>query len=418
MHIYLGRWVWNKPEDIGLDDGEFRAPLSEDGDYRGNLSIRTGVVGATSGLSLFVYDRAVTDPGLTILTDDPQGIVSRTRIDALQQAILPPRSFTETRLHDIFWEMFNLMADPTGQTRWRKGLQPRHTGELNLWLGGVNIKRVKRLEIGAPEWVSVRNGLHSMYRKMRQRSDSDPRSLNLHRRWLSVQMEKFRVSDQTLFIPGDEEIVEPLPHHTTYTDDFTTDTDQTLSEYNSDYSMKSTQNVLEAVDAMSDAVVGGSESSWRLNLDLDSVDHKATGTKISGGTNSWRQTAARMESDNYDNFYAADKNSVANYRLKKHYLSTFTQLGSTHNESGTNTPMTVECSGSDITLLVNGVIQGDTPVTDEDLDDGIRCGGSSRGAAFSSRFDDWSAEDLVVGGGAIPHGPLGHPLHGPLAGPI
>jgi len=77
----------------------------------------------------------------------------------------------------------------------------------------------------------------------------------------------------------------------------------------------------------------------------------------------------------------------------------------------------VECSGTAVSIYDDGSLVSGSPVTITDHQTETTQGVVSNNDSAYNWLGDFEAGPLAAGG-THPVGPLGHPLHGPMAGPI
>jgi hypothetical protein len=399
MRFFFGEYV---EEDMDVPGGPkiWRPPGGA------HSSIDLGVPGVHR-FGLFAGD--IVPAGVTDLGDDPVGQLRVPQLTAIRAALGITETLNSATLGDVFWEiMTGAIPDPTGTTRW-KGLRPRTDRQMNLWLGGIKLK-TQRVEIDDPELgAGIVAGLQADYRKLRQESDAGLITKDQHRRWLSWQMDKWRIGNHEILIPAGETIVDPLPHSTSVSDDFNR-SDESLdasgwTEVRADTDVVSNQAASQSTDVGINC----------FNTDLSGEDHFCQLDFVSASnSNQFCGPTVRATTSAQTAYYNA-VTIGGTKSINKVVSGSFNTISSgSAGHSGAGHTYKVVISGSDLELFEDGgsILTG----SDTDITGNLKFGELNRGLIADEIWDNWSAGDNPAGG--VPHNPLGHPLVGPFGGPI
>lgn len=188
-----------------------------------------------------------------------------------------------------------------------------------------------------------------------------------------------------------------------------------------DYDVVSNQVNTVVAKAADDAVCAHIDSSYITTADYTvEVEANSSGGGLFYGPVGRRVDYSTNDSDGY--FALRFENGGSDdYRLYKRVSGSWTQLGSSYSAAITGTEtLKLEMDGSDISAYLDGTLRIG-PITDTALTASGDCGisdatgGSDHSGAV---WDNFTADDLVVGGATGKSNPLYGPLGGPLFGAI
>jgi hypothetical protein len=384
----------------------WRPPLP---DWQASIDMRSaaecelapGTDGALGGYGIFVYPAAVTGPGITTLTDDPNGIVGATEIAVLEAAfqttLLRPK--LSDILIDLHLEMDNI--DVTGATK-RRPIMPTDRNMAELHLGGL----IRQDETGPTDvyWPVVE--AQYQYDFAQRRAYDEPRGLVAHRKMLGAWMRQWKVDDPSMFQPPGGVIVEPLDPDTTVTDSFDRANDTNLNASSTGKSPNFTWNETTAAWRIASNQLAGDAGGFvwtyaRADYDLSSSNNYAQFTLgfITSPGATVPQAVARLAAGAENGYTLAANGFTPVYASHKLAAGTPTQIGS--NGSATlptaGHVMKCECNGSTITSYRNGGVDV-AATTDTTYSSGLR-GGIGTFAAGDNFYNDFEMADL---GGAPP----------------
>jgi len=359
-----------------------------------------GVVGASDGTlggyGIFLYPNTVSAPGITTLTDDPEGIVGATEIAVLEAAF--QTTLTRTKLSDILIDLL-LEADNidvTGETK-RRPIMPTDANMAELYLGGL----IRSDETGPTDiyWPVIQE--QYQYDFAQRRAYDLPRGLVAHRKMLGAWMRQWKVSDPSVFQPPGGDVVEPLEPDTTVTDSFNRSDDTNLNASSTGKSPNFTWNETTAVWRIATNQLAGDAGGFvwtyaRADYDLSSSNNYAQITLnfITSPGATVPLAVARLAAGAENGYVLAANGFTPVYALQKIAAGSPTQIGS--NGSATLPTaldvMKCECNGSTITGYRNGGVDV-AATTDTTYSSGLR-GGVGTFSASDNFFDSFEMADL------------------------
>ncbi len=348
------------------------------------------------GRGLFAFER---DPGkrlgISLIADDPQGIVPQTRRQALEAEL--GTSLSATRLDEILFELFSAHAEAAGTTRWRP-VMPKRDGTIGLAIGPLAIR--KRFEIDDPELSpKVIAVLRQNYKA--QRTADRARGSKQYLRSLDWQLAKYRTTDHRL-IQGDLPDEEPLPHATTATDSFDrADSPSLGTSSEGGWSWTNTDGWgFGIVSNAAESGGHGSGDASRADKDLSGDDHyvQAVATKVSGtGSVPDVGVIARSSSSGHAGYMYTHSDFVggdcALYRINGFNNYTLITDDNDNHAAPNGDLMRLEVDGSDL----EGFFAGVSHVTGTDTTHTGQTRTGLRAFRGGQRLDDFEAGDLVVG---------------------
>lgn len=406
-------------------------------------------VGTPDGVGFFAFPSPMANPtGYTAFGDGTKldgYLMTGAERTAWRNVtgIAPPAG----TLLDALWDLVTVDADPHGTAR-AKPLIPTHAGDLELWLGGHSKVRSRKFTGETdPAWANVRGVIQRDYRRKREHetaqaaviqtisqadinrgSDNDPqrdvairlmkrimaqgftfgrvksefvrRNKQHNAKWLGAQVLKYRV-DWHQLVPSDLQDAPPEPPTTTIAESFNTADSGTLGP---DLSWTETANdmIIVSNECYAFAAGGASGAIARAEHDLSSDDHYAQVTITALNASATAGAICRFNSSSNQFYFGALNNGDDKAYLYK-YDSGFTLL----NTPPVVTPSIPEvwkssADGSTVSVYQAGTLRDS--VTDTSLTGSVRCGIFFYDASGGSTVDNFVAEDIVAGGGAV--GPL------------
>ena len=364
--------------------------------------------GAAGGLGLFCTE---TDPSRergvhVVLGDDPQGTLKPATIQALNQEL--GRSVSGTRLDTICFDIATRLAAPRRGERQRPLMPGTKDPRLKFSLGPLFIAEQFDIQLH-PHRQQVIDTLHEVYKAARTRDQA--RGSDHYRRVLTGWQEKYpglnyRDVQKTL------EDEKPLPRQTTITDNFNRANQSGLGSSSEGFSWTEVGNW--SISSNTALTGSGGDQSARADENLSTDDHYSEATCTAGSGGSYRDigVAARYDSSltSFYGYIVSNAGSSIFVKMDNGFASVL------KTETGSDTPsgslMRIEVDGSNL----EGFFEGNSRITHSDTSftGDLRCG--LRCFRNGNVWDDFEAGDLSAA--ANPKGPLGHPLHGPLGGPI
>lgn len=380
MNYYVEPWRWVSPGPH--EGGHWTAPPGAVAaiDLR-PISAR-GTREQPLGVGLFASEEAVA----SILTDHfDEQMTSAASAKLIAALGFPLRPFSAMTLSGIVWELLTQQSHPDGVTSLRP-LMPDVGGVLRLHFGGAEI-RSSRLTPDAEEWPSIQRMYHAQYRALA----AEPG--DRHQRMLTVWMEHLHVQDHRLFIPSGLPIVDPLPHHTTITDNFNRANQAGLGTSAGGWSWTGTNYSIDGNTARGEVNDGG----IRAESDLSSSDHYTQSTFADntvgigyGGVAARYASAAETFYTGFGSFSSAD-NRIATF-IANVRNDIFTASG---HALVVGDVMRLTVNGSSLTFTINGVTEIG-PSTDTAIAGNTRTGLCSISIAGKTGLDDFSAADLAA----------------------
>jgi len=186
-----------------------------------------------SGMGLFVVPDATTlaSPYTLIVQGDWNSAPVEARRNTFRTLVDRggfgrPISVDGSTIQDWFLDVLINKADPLGYDTCRP-LIPTSNLQYTVPLVG-KATFTQAVDINGASSAALRTAIQNEYIQMKAASlagqvigpdgQPDPQA---YRRWLQAQGERYRINNpQDVFIPAGEPKVDPLPHNTTYSDDF------------------------------------------------------------------------------------------------------------------------------------------------------------------------------------------------------
>lgn len=276
-------------------------------------------------------------------------------------------------------------------------LLPNRLGRLRLRLADDGIDEDHEIRTDSPFWAKVQAMLHLQYRRYRAAAIAGQLPADFHRRWLTVQLEKFagRITDWHAFKPADLPDEEPLPHSTTLTESFDTADADTLGPDQSWTEVSGDWDVID--NGVSEVGGGGDGASARVEADLAGDDHYAQIEIVAFAGNRRFGPAARFNAAENTLYVAAGNANNNTTRLYKYVGGTATNMASLSSTFSIPDTLRIEVNGSTIEAFLNGASIGST--TDTAITGNTRCGLAGGFLSAGVRGDAWEAGDLGGGGG-------------------
>ncbi|HCM36337.1 MAG TPA: hypothetical protein DIS53_00140 [Candidatus Wildermuthbacteria bacterium] len=374
-YYYLAQWEWiteyQEPfwraprvdKLVGLVD---LRPLSSQG--------KTG--GEPEGYGFFAYNEKVSIPGSIYLGDNLKGEI-RNKQKVAEAFDVELQSNT---ILDFLWGMLTVHSDPLGQMR-VKPLMPNENLELELYLEGLLVKSELFDITSHPHREKVLAVLQNMYR--REREFDKTQGSTHYLKVLGAWMEKYRVSDHTIFLPPDVPDESWLQPETVITDNFNTDTSANWTADNGSFTIDAgNSNIFECA---------GTECVARYSATaLSTKDHYAQVAILTVG-NSWNGPMIRKMNSSTLTYYAhLYQGNSQTTQLFKRVNGSYSQVGGNYNYTHSSGDVyKIQAAGTTITTYVNGV-QAHSQ-TDSAIDEQFRAGIVSNNT--DTDFDDFQAGD-------------------------
>ena len=381
---YIGQYQWVTNPD------RWEPPFFSD--LLGGLDLRSlpqcGKKGGTpSGVALFVYASAKTDPGLVPLgqsLDFQPSTLIKTTVES--RLGLPRGSITAQTLRNILRQLFLELADSTGQNR-VKPLMPTLAGLLDIHLGGYslvsseNYKRYSR-----SDYPLVLETLRENYRRIRASPDGEN---GTHRKVLGAWMLQYGEPDHRVFIPAglpDEGWEKP---DTTFTDAFNradgpigADWVDILSTFSVATNQVKHDTDVKGVVRMASALASDAH--------YGQADTPTIGTNFNVDGVTCRNSTDAGGSEDYYGFGFQNSSSGLCFKVVD---GTDTTIGASISITrGAPDTMKQSANGSTLEMFYNGTSL--TTRTDTALTGQLRCGMRQRDPA--DRWDNFEAADLAA----------------------
>ena len=381
-HYYLAHWEW------ATEGGKsfWRAPQIDKllglVDLR-SLPAQGRAGGVPEGYGFFSYNQQVVIPDSIYLGDSLDATVPAPKKAQVRTALNITGPFQSDIIRDILWDILTISSDPLGQTG-PKPLMPKETLELELYLGSILVKS-ELFDITAHSHkAKVLAVLQNAYRSEREfdKAQGSTHYLKVLGGW----MEKYGVSDHTIFLPPDVPDEGWLQPETTITDNFNTDTSVNWTADGGAFQIDAADsNVLECT--ATECVLRYSATAF------SSKDHYAQ-VKILTVGNSYQGPMIRKVNSAtltyYTHLFQGPGNPIT--QLFKRVNGTYSNIGGGNfNHTHVSGDLyKIQAQGTTITTYVNG--EQAHSVTDSSIDEELRVGIVS--ATVDSDFEDFQASDL------------------------
>ena len=393
---YLGQWEWNSNPVDSLYP-RWEAPHEEF--ITGAIDLRSIpqqslAGGSPQGYAIFSYSQTVN--GMTYLGNDVNGNVPNQIKNKLKNKLGITETITGSNFVDVLWEVLTVLADPTGNTRW-KPLMPGVNGRMNLKLGRAGkIKEIALVPFESPEWDNVLAVLHNDYKRM---LDTEP--YRVIAKVLDFWEHKYKVPYQT-FIPNGVIQIASLPHETTITESWNCSDSDDIS---CDLTWTQVAGDIDIVNNKARFPTNGGKRG-RAESDLSSDDHYAQvdGFLTDGGSDEGQVGAMVRFDSAADNNYFGGYNSFSapswRLRIEKTTAGTTSSILGPDTSGSISTTPTVKllANGSSIELFVDGSPAID--LTDSSHTGYVRAGIQGYDALGGPyEVDNFVAADLAAAGG-------------------
>lgn len=377
---YIGPWAW-------VDDGmpRWQPPTGAAAlDLRAPSQIARG---GAPGRGIFCIDGAPLDSSYTLLgTGDPAAIVATQRMkDSLPR--VNRRAPQGDTLQALLFDALTEGSDPTG-TEGPLPLMPTADRQLELHVGPFTY-RVPTAE-GQHHWTKVCDAIQRGMQPLITAELS--RSGDHHRRVLDALCEKYRTQEWQQFVPAVQrkDVPVPLPHATTVTESFNTPDqvglgpDLSWTSVSGTWEVKSNAATKTAADATTQLA--------RANSDLSAADHYGQAVMTSDAPNDFHGPVARMPSTANATGFCCVNFGGSNFLVRMD-SGVQNNLASSAYTLAANDVFKIECNGSTIRCLVNGVQKN--IVTDSNHGSNLRCGLMQFMASTNPHMDDFRASDVL-----------------------
>lgn len=322
-----------------------------------------------------------------------------SKVHAIEQRLgLPLGTIASRKPAEVIAEVLTVHADPTGQDRWKPLLsEVIHLGGFSpIWRG--------KMGRSGPWWENVVAVRQHDYRRIRE--ECLARGSQHHRRVLDYWAKQYRV-DPSLFIPRGLPVETPLPHKTTFADNFNRTNSATLGDSSDgNFTWDEWQGADWAISSNAARLAGATGFDCaRTDTDLSSDDHH-TQAKLSEWTGAAAGSAlnanvsVRQHSGATRSEYSAgtnDDDANTRWRMVKHVSSTDTQLDEFVAAPAANDVLKLQVSGSSLEAFINSTSR--MTATDTAITGNLRTGllgFISVSATNAASWDDFEAADVVV----------------------
>lgn len=375
------------------------------GNAIGALNLRSLANVTDAGIGLFaVPDKTAIDKGFTRLGASLEDQMDGAFIDHLA-AYTGAKELAQGTLSDVLWQLFNIAANPTGETS-VKPLMPENSGKVVLHFAGQVIGG-ERFNPADAKFAAALDQYREGYRLLRQESLDGKQPPDAYLKALDYWGDKFQIArPQDVFIPTDLPAEIPVKHATVLTETFTKSDgaglgpDQTWSGITGSTATESNR-----------AVPSGGIGAAKISAALSGADMYAQ-------AQIYRKTGSHSGSD-----YIGPCVRVAN-AADTHYFAihfntnngwTFLAAAGSYSGIGTNTTSLtwadgnlsyISASGSSIVRKYNGSTEN--TATDTTVD-GVTVG-SARGGVFGrvTSANYYMADNFEAGDLSAP--PSGQPF--------
>ena len=376
----LGNWEWVVVEGRGFWRAPFKPNLLGLVDLR---SIPQHAEGIPEGYGLFVYDKIMSEDGLTCFGGLNDILTPQQKEDVSRLLNVPLDGNT---LLDLVWDALTNKADPTGVTN-VKPLMPTRKGDLNFHLGGHSLVRTEKFNPVKHSFVVEVE--QENYRKIRERVLLGRYPEDFHRRYLTVLSEKYKL-DYKEFIPSDLEDEKPLPHNTITADDFNRpDEDLAVGNWTKlqgDFDIVTNKCDVTSLDA--------GEASAENDTTLATADHYVEANINSTNEFTGKKICVAHRIADNDNMYIGCEDSLGGQSIETRIAGTDTEIADGGDPWTDGELLRFEVEGSDLILFVEG--SEDASVTNTDITGNLNVGIYCDGTNGSFRWDNWEAGDLGV----------------------
>lgn len=374
---YLGPWILFEGEE-----GPYHAPPEH---TVGLVDLR----GLEGGVGFFATDEPLYDSSYellgTSLDDEIDGSVWRSLTGI-------PVPDGNRSILDTLWLALTEFADPEGFA-FAKPLMPTHKGYLELHLGGHSLVRKRRfLGTDDPAWDRIQAVLQADYRNIRTTALRLGReNPDLHRKVLQAWKQKFRVHDESAFIPRGLPVERGVRPTTVIRDDFNR-ADGVLHGQEATYEGVG-QGWYWFGDRGTEVIVSNQLNCVGKAVPefyLSSSDHYCQA--FDSGTNGSRQQEVRVRyaDQNYYTFIHDWQIHVRGFW--KIVSGSATQMNVINGAP--NSLVRLEADGSNFTWTVGASITG--TITDTSITDQLQVAISGFTTSSNRRRDNFEAGDLLA----------------------
>jgi len=380
-YYYLGPWQL-KTNDMGT---YWDAPNHT----VGRIDLRPVV--QTEAYGFFSTDTPLSNSDYIYFGDNLAGNVTGLQIDAWKTS-LGMASVDGTTLFDVLWDTLTAHADPEGSIH-AYPIMPTYLGVQELHLGGHSLIKSRQFQGEKDKsWKVVQKVLQDTFVRL-DRLKKDKKCVDsLPAKVLGAWKQKYKISDENLFIPLGTDKIKAKRPTTSVSDNFNR-SDESLDagnwvETDGGFSVKN--NAVYGPETGATAF----PAAARYTTALSSDDQEVTATpKDAGKEYGLGGPVARFDSSG-KNFYGALARDEGTRELLKVVSGTKSSLRLDTN-GAFGQVIKLVCDGSSISLYSNGsLVFG--PVTDTSITGNLYAGVLAHSNKYFPVYvDDFLAEDLV-----------------------
>ena len=304
------------------------------------------------------------------------------------------KSLPDCNVLDALWRTLTVEAvDPD---RRALPLMPTHGGMLELHLANHSCVRSRKFAGEADEaWPAIQAQIHRNYRSIKDGA-AKGKDKQIHRRWLTLQSEKYRL-DTDLFIPPGLAKEKPLPHHTEYSDTFDGDGGYDAENWVPVSSLLAPWKRVSGQMHCVNESDGFPAILTNLNA-LSGDDHYSQNDFVyAEGTNAFMAPAVRIHASAATCYFGLFRAGSSVSAIYKVVSDVATSLVSGTDGTGPTVTLRLSVDGSTLSLEAGGSeVEG---VTDTAITGNLYCGLAAHGGSNSldSGGDNWSCADLAAG---------------------
>lgn len=344
----------------------------------------------------YTDSRLMDESGVTYLGNDPTRSLPTGERQGWRKTLGLSSTPERSELRHVLYETLTTQADPNDSILCPP-LMPESDGVLRFGLFGFE----KRITPAEPEWSGVRDVLRRIYRQTREEVLGGLATPNLHRKMLTVWLEKFRlpVEEYLQFIPIGLPDEKPIFRETTISDNFNRADQTGLGSSSEGWSWSlplGNWNIVSNTAELQDVTT---VSLARADSDLSSTDHYGQADVVVCPSPEQGGPAARFSASAATCYIAMIAMDADTLNIQKFEAGTPTQLDGVAITPSVPEAYRVQCNGSNIKAFQAGTER--LSITDTSITTGTRCGMYGHWAATKVQLDNFSASDLAAGGMAF-----------------
>jgi len=368
---YIGPWILKQSE---------RGEYYDAPEYTvGRVDLR-GKSNSSNTYGFFATDRLLSNSDYIYLGDGLYNDLSGAQMEAWK-TLLGMSNLNGTKLLDVLWDTLTENADPEGEQR-AYPIIPTHNGQIELYLGGHSLIKSRVFKgITDPAWPNIQKVLRKDFKEI---TASVGKTSDLPAKSLGAWKLKFKISDESLFIPDDmDKSIKAKKPETSVSDNFNRADGAIGTNWTAH---------IGNFTVSSNAVLptGGAMNVATFNTELSSSDNYSESVCSSYSSGPDSGLMCRYNSGAYYAYWYENLSSSSGYKLTK-FSGTETRLGSYSASTTGARTIKVYSNGSTIKGFVDGVEK--VSVTDTTITSGVRVGIHSW--SVRGYHDDFLAADLI-----------------------